>query len=79
MDMTSNFQKAVAKRLIDKKMTQLELSVITGISQPSICRYIAGKRSPTLAQVQTIASALELSPIALLTYPEQVAIISQIL
>lgn len=79
MDITSNFQKAVAKSLTDKKMTQLDLSVITGISQPSICRYLAGKRSPSLAQVVNIATALELNPIALLTYPQQVAVISQLL
>ena len=83
MDIQLNFQKAVAKCLINKRMTQLDLSVMTGISpgisQSSIYRYLAGKRSPSLAQVEVIANALEISSIALMAYPHQVAILEKLL
>lgn len=79
MDIQLNFQKAVTKCLINKRMTQLDLSVMTGISQSSIYRYLAGKRSPSLAQVEVIANALEISSIALMAYPHQVAIVEKLL
>lgn len=79
MDIQLNFQKAVTKCLINKRMTQLDLSVMTGISQSSIYRYLAGKRSPSLAQVEVIANALEISSIALMAYPYQVAIVEKLL
>lgn len=79
MDIQLNFQKAVAKCLINKRMTQLDLSVMTGISQSRIYRYLAGKRSLSLAQVEVIANALEISSIALMAYPHQVAIVEKLL
>lgn len=79
MNISSNFRTAVINCLNDKKMTQLDLSIITEISQPSICRYLAGKRFPTLSQVEKIAEALELHPITLLAYPNQIAIVEKVL
>lgn len=79
MDIQLNFQKAVTKCLINKRMKQLDLSVMTGISQSSICLYLAGKRSLSLAQVEVIANALEISSIALMAYPHQVAIVEKLL
>lgn len=36
-----------------------ELSRISGISQPSVSRYVRGKSNPSLKQIGKIAKALE--------------------
>lgn len=50
------------KRFMERKgITQLELSNMTGISAPMICKYITGKASPSFYNVDKIAKALNCS------------------
>lgn len=44
-----------------KGISQTELSVMTGISQPQLSLYIRGKRSPSFYAVDKIAYALDCS------------------
>lgn len=49
----------IKSRLEKLGMTQKELAVRTGISEAGICRYIQGKRTPTLSNAKRIADALD--------------------
>ena len=43
-----------------KKITQAELSRLTGISQPNVTRFESGNYNPTLAMMVKMAEALEM-------------------
>ncbi|WP_270647484.1 helix-turn-helix domain-containing protein [Paeniclostridium hominis] len=53
-----------------KKMTQMQLSAITGISQSHISKLEQNKfiHSPTIRQVIALSEALEMDPLELAEY-----------
>lgn len=53
-----------------KKMTQMQLSAITGISQSHISKLEQNKfiHSPTIRQVIALSEALEMDPLELAKY-----------
>ena len=63
--MENAFGKRVEQLLVLKGITQKQLSKESGISQSSICQYIAGNRTPTLPSAIAVANVLQV-PIELL-------------
>lgn len=57
----STFTKRVKSVLNEKKITQKQLSRLSGIAEASICRYIRGDSEPRLDIVANIARALNVS------------------
>lgn len=61
----SECRKEFGYRLRDimarKKITQSELAAMTGIAQPTISNYVAGKAMPSFYAVDRIAKALDCS------------------
>ena len=49
-----------------KKITQIKLSRLTGISQSHISEIELGKQSPTLKTLEKIANALKVNPLELI-------------
>ena len=45
-----------------KGLSQLELSLISGVSQTAISQMETGKKSPTLATILRLCDALDVSP-----------------
>lgn len=45
-----------------KRLSQLDLSLISGVSQTAISQIETGKKSPTLATFLRLCDALEISP-----------------
>ena len=68
--MPSDFQKRLKRLLKEKKMTQSDLSKITGITQSSISDWIKGKYLPRQDKVFILAKALQVSPSYLLGYDD---------
>ena len=64
--MIETVQKEVREEVIQqyrecrksKKMTQEELSILTGISQPNVTRFESGSYNPTLSMMVKMAEAL---------------------
>lgn len=57
----STFTKRVKSILDEKKITQKQLSQLSGIAEASICRYLRGDSEPRLDIVANIAKALDVS------------------
>ena len=57
----STFTKRVKSILEEKKITQKQLSQLSGIAEASICRYLRGDCEPRLDIVANIAKALDVS------------------
>lgn len=53
----SIFAERVKKIMDEMKITQKELSYLSGVSESSICRYLKGKE-PRLDVINNVASAL---------------------
>lgn len=45
----------------EKNLTQKELSGLSGISEPSLCRYLKGQIEPRMDIIQNLARALNVS------------------
>lgn len=58
--------------LDDALMTQKELSDETGISEPTISRYIRGESMPSLKNIMNIAYVMECDLNELIPYDEKV-------
>ena len=69
----------IIKCLNDRHMSQIQLSILTGIHESTISRILSGKREIYYFEVCKIATALGISTPALHCYPEQVAIIKKML
>lgn len=69
----------IIKCLNDRHMSQIQLSILTGIHESTISRILSGKREIYYFEVCKIATALGISTPALHCYPEQVAIIKKLL
>ena len=57
----STFTKRVKSILEEKKITQKQLSQLSGIAEASICRYLRGDSEPRLDIIARIANALDVS------------------
>ena len=57
----STFTKRVKSILEEKKITQKQLSQLSGIAEASICRYLRGDSEPRLDIIARIAKALDVS------------------
>lgn len=57
----STFTKRVKSILEEKKITQKQLSQLSGIAEASICRYLRGDSEPRLDIIARIANALNVS------------------
>ena len=54
-----DFGRNLKDLLNDSRISQKELSELTGISEPTISRYIAGNMMPTLKNIVSIMEALD--------------------
>ena len=79
MQSTNQLRENIVKCLNDKHMSQIQLSILTGIHESTISRILSGKREIYYFEVCKIATALGISTPALHCYPEQVAIIKKML
>ena len=79
MQSTNQLQENIVKCLNDRHMSQIQLSILTGIHESTISRILSGKREIYYFEVCKIATALGISTPALHCYPEQVAIIKKML
>ncbi|MCM1533746.1 MAG: helix-turn-helix domain-containing protein [Corallococcus sp.] len=72
------FKDRVKEIMREKKLSQKELSKISGITEPSLCRYLRGDIEPRADVVQNIAKALGVSAAYLIgasdTYVQQNAV-----
>jgi DNA-binding XRE family transcriptional regulator len=59
------FCRNMRTRRLELGLTQAELARTTGVHQPEISDFEAGKREPTLATVSVIAKGLRIRPEAL--------------
>ncbi len=55
------FCERVKKLLQEKKLSQAELSSLSGVTAPSLCRYLRGEIEPRVDIVRNIARALGVS------------------
>jgi transcriptional regulator with XRE-family HTH domain len=62
------FPKALAKLMKERGVDQLRLSALSKLNQSSISRYLDGLRKPSLASMESLAAALEVSPDFFLEY-----------
>ena len=60
------FCERVKKLLQEKKLSQAELSSLSGVTAPSLCRYLRGEIEPRVDIVRNIARALGVSEYYLL-------------
>lgn len=54
----TNFSKCVKMLMIEKNLSQKELSLLSGVSEASLCRYVRGEIEPRIDVVQNVARAL---------------------
>lgn len=54
----------------EMKLTQKELSEITGVPQYSVCRYLSGERVPNVSNLVRLARALNTTPNYLVGFEE---------
>lgn len=57
----SNFCERVRLLMRSKNLSQAELSRLSGVSEPSLCRYLRGDIEPRIDIVKNIAIALGVS------------------
>lgn len=57
----SEFGIRVRALMNEKKLSQKELSKLSGVSEPSLCRYLRGDSEPRLDIIQNVARALGVS------------------
>ncbi len=62
------FPEALAKLMKERGIDQLRLSALSRLNQSSISRYLDGLRKPSLASMESLASALGISPDFFLEY-----------
>ena len=55
----------IKKFRTEKKLSQKQLAMMVGISEPAIRNYELGNRQPSVKQLEYIAGALGISPFAL--------------
>ena len=67
----NGFIKRVKNLMKEKKLTQKELSALSGISEPSLCRYLKGQIEPRMDIIQNLARALNVSVEYLLGQSEE--------
>jgi transcriptional regulator with XRE-family HTH domain len=65
---TDPFLKALANLMKERGIDQLRLSGLARMNQSSVSRYLDGLRKPSLASMEKIAAALEVSPDFFLEY-----------
>ncbi|MEA4831600.1 MAG: helix-turn-helix transcriptional regulator [Oscillospiraceae bacterium] len=56
-----SFAAQLKKAMVERNMSQSELSALTGIGKSSISQYISGKNEPKDIAIKKIADALECS------------------
>lgn len=56
-----SFSEQLKKAMLERNMTQAELSALTGIGKSSISQYISGKNEPKELALNKIAEALDCS------------------
>lgn len=80
MQSTNQLRENIIKCLNDKHMSQNQLAVLSGIHESTISRILSGKREILYSHVCQLSRAFGFhSPASLIHYPEQLAIISQLL
>ena len=79
MNTQQHIRENIIKCLIDKHMSQIQLSILADIHESTISRILSGKREIYYFEVCKIASAFHMSVGALHYYPQQVAIIETML
>ena len=80
MQPTKQLRDNIAKCLNDKHMTLSQLSVLSGVHESTICRILSGKRAINYQHLYDLSRGFGFkSPASLIHYPEQIAIISQLL
>lgn len=57
----SDFTTRIKHILLEKKLSQKELSKLSGIAEASLCRYIRGDTEPRLDIISNLARALDVS------------------
>lgn len=62
----NSFSENVKGLLREKRLSQAELATMSGVTEPSLCRYLSGKTTPRIDIVQNIARALGVSETYLL-------------
>lgn len=62
------FPKALANLMKERGVDQLRLSGLAKMNQSSISRYLDGLRRPSLASMEKVAAALEVTPDFFLEY-----------
>lgn len=62
------FPKSLAKLMKERGVDQLRLSGLAKMNQSSVSRYLDGLRKPSLASMEKIAAALDVSPDFFLEY-----------
>lgn len=67
----STFYIIVKKILEEKHMTQKDLSLLSGVSEASLCRYLSGNKEPRMDVINNIAKALGVKPNYLLGKEEK--------
>lgn len=65
------FSERVKRLLQEKKLSQAELSTLSGVAAPSLCRYLRGDIEPRIDIVRNIAMALGVSEAYLLGLDEE--------
>jgi predicted transcriptional regulator len=53
------FAIQLKKAMIERNLTQVELSTLSGIGKSSISQYLSGKNTPHMAAKEKLANALE--------------------
>lgn len=66
MTRTTEIARRLWKLRDGRGWTQAELSERSGVAREDICRYEAGKRTPTVENLRRLAKALEVSLEALI-------------
>ncbi len=67
----NEFGERVKRLLCEKKLSQAELSLLSGVTAPSLCRYLRGDIEPRIDIVRNIARALGVSEAYLLGLDEK--------
>lgn len=70
MPLEQQITQAIRKSLNDKQMSQNQLSVLSGISETSISRFLNGTRYLQLNDIARLATALGMSIDELIHYPQ---------
>ena len=71
------FSERVKRLLQEKKLSQAELSSLSGVTAPSLCRYLRGDIEPRIDIVRNIARALGVSEAYLLGLDEECSAVDE--